>query len=254
MSSDSICPVGALIAVIIVVAVVVVAGIVIYNRLVRLRNRTDNAWAQVDVQLQRRYILIPNLVETVKGYAAHEQETFEQVVLARNAAPLPTWHNLPPEREQAFREALVDAPPELARHLRADIAERLRNIAKEEEHVFEGKRRQVMVHRKGATRSFGPESPGLPHMYRAIGQPVLIPGDMGTASYVLAGTEKAMEESSGSACHGAGRVMSRKAALAAPLSSGKTSKNLVFQAIFFCSMSFAAMIASTDFEQEPMWK
>jgi LemA protein len=69
-----------------VIVVLVVAFIGIYNGLVRLRNRADNAWAQVDVQLKRRYDLIPNLVETVKGYAAHEQSTFEQVVEARNRA------------------------------------------------------------------------------------------------------------------------------------------------------------------------
>lgn len=73
----------------IVVAIVVVLGFWFfgtYNGLVRLRNRTNNAWAQVDVQLKRRYDLIPNLVETVKGYAAHEKSTFEQVVEARNRA------------------------------------------------------------------------------------------------------------------------------------------------------------------------
>lgn len=70
----------------IVVVVLVVAFIGIYNGLVRMRNRADNAWAQVDVQLKRRYDLIPNLVEAVKGYAAHEQSTFEQVVEARNRA------------------------------------------------------------------------------------------------------------------------------------------------------------------------
>lgn len=64
----------------------VVFGVVIFNSLVRLRNRTENAWSQVDVQLKRRYDLIPNLVETVKGYASHEQETFRQVIEARNAA------------------------------------------------------------------------------------------------------------------------------------------------------------------------
>ncbi len=69
-----------------VVVALVLAFIGIYNGLVRLRNRADNAWAQVDVQLKRRYDLIPNLVETVKGYAAHEQSTFEQVVEARNRA------------------------------------------------------------------------------------------------------------------------------------------------------------------------
>ena len=65
-----------------VVALLVVALVLFYNRLVRLRNRVENAWAQVDVQLKRRYDLIPNLVETVKGYASHERETFEAVTNA----------------------------------------------------------------------------------------------------------------------------------------------------------------------------
>jgi LemA protein len=72
-----------LIAVVVLLALILV---VIYNRLVRLRNRTENAWAQVDVQLRRRYDLIPNLVETVKGYASHERATFEEVTKARAAA------------------------------------------------------------------------------------------------------------------------------------------------------------------------
>jgi LemA protein len=74
--------------IVLIAIVVVLVGIVvaIYNKLVRLRNRSENAWAQVDVQLRRRYDLIPNLVETVKGYAAHERETFEEVTKARTAA------------------------------------------------------------------------------------------------------------------------------------------------------------------------
>ncbi len=75
-----------LVIVIVVVVLLVLWGINAYNRLVKYRNRTDNAWAQVDVQLKRRYDLVPNLVETVKGYAAHEQDTFQQVVEARNRA------------------------------------------------------------------------------------------------------------------------------------------------------------------------
>lgn len=70
----------------IVIGVVLVGGILIYNRLVTIRNRCDNAWAQVDVQLRRRYDLIPNLVETVKGYAQHEREVFEKVTEARAKA------------------------------------------------------------------------------------------------------------------------------------------------------------------------
>jgi tRNA-splicing ligase RtcB len=87
------------------------------------------------------------------------------------------------------------------------------NIAKIEEHVVDGKQRTVCVHRKGATRAFPPGHPEIPKRYRDTGQPVLIPGDMGRYSYVLAGTEKAMQETFGSTCHGAGRAMSRHEAL-----------------------------------------
>jgi tRNA-splicing ligase RtcB len=87
------------------------------------------------------------------------------------------------------------------------------NVAKLEEHEVEGRRRRVLVHRKGATRAFGPGDPRVPAAYRAVGQPVLIPGDMGRYSYVLAGTEKAMRDTFGSSCHGAGRLLSRGEAL-----------------------------------------
>jgi len=87
------------------------------------------------------------------------------------------------------------------------------NIAKFEEHEVDGRRIRLCVHRKGATRAFGPGYEGLPADYRDVGQPVLVPGSMGTASYVLVGTQKAMELTFGSACHGAGRVMSRRKAL-----------------------------------------
>jgi len=89
------------------------------------------------------------------------------------------------------------------------------NIAKLETHLVDGHQRQLCVHRKGATRAFGPGRPELPDHYRELGQPVLIPGDMGTCSYVLLGQEKAMQTTFGSACHGAGRVMSRKQAIKA---------------------------------------
>jgi tRNA-splicing ligase RtcB len=83
------------------------------------------------------------------------------------------------------------------------------NIAKFEEHEVDGRRVKLCVHRKGATRAFGPGYEGLPADYHDVGQPVLVPGSMGTASYVLVGTEKAMDLTFGSTCHGAGRVMSR---------------------------------------------
>ena len=87
------------------------------------------------------------------------------------------------------------------------------NIAKIEDHDIGGRRRRLCVHRKGATRAFAPGHEELPAAYRAMGQPVLIPGDMGTASYVLLGTEAAMAQTFGSTCHGAGRVMSRHEAI-----------------------------------------
>jgi tRNA-splicing ligase RtcB len=87
------------------------------------------------------------------------------------------------------------------------------NIAKFEQHEVDGQERTLCVHRKGATRAFPPGHPEVPEDYREVGQPVLVPGDMGTASYVLAGCADAMERTWGSSCHGAGRVMSRKGAV-----------------------------------------
>lgn len=86
------------------------------------------------------------------------------------------------------------------------------NMAKIETHVIAGEKRQVCVHRKGATRAFGPGHPALPPDYAQVGQPVLVPGSMGTSSYVLVGAEAAMRQTFGSTCHGAGRQLSRKAA------------------------------------------
>lgn len=110
---------------------------------------------------------------------------------------------------EAFAEVLGGRASNTHLHQVYDIAH---NMGKTEEHVIDGKRRRVCVHRKGATRAFGPGFEGLPPEYRAIGQPVLVPGSMGTASWVLIGTEKSMECSLGSCCHGAGRTMSRRQA------------------------------------------
>jgi tRNA-splicing ligase RtcB len=107
---------------------------------------------------------------------------------------------------RSFEEALAGHIRDFDLHQIYDIAH---NMAKLEEHEIEGKRMQVLVHRKGATRAFGPGSPVLPDDLRDIGQPVLIPGSMGTASYVLIGTVGSMAQTFGSTCHGAGRVMSR---------------------------------------------
>ena len=99
---------------------------------------------------------------------------------------------------------------ELGMSLVYDVAH---NIAKFEEHMVLGRRKRVWVHRKGATRAFPAEHPETPQAYKHIGQPVIIPGDMGRASWVLVGQQGSMEQTFGSACHGAGRVMSRTAAV-----------------------------------------
>ena len=111
------------------------------------------------------------------------------------------------------REALAGVFGRSARDLGMDVVyDVAHNIAKIEEHMVDGQPRRVCVHRKGATRAFPPGHPDLPRKYLDVGQPVLIPGDMGRASFVAVGTVGAMEQSFGSTCHGAGRALSRSAA------------------------------------------
>ena len=110
---------------------------------------------------------------------------------------------------RSFEEVLAGKVRSFDLHTVYDVAH---NIAKIEDHVVDGEKTKLIVHRKGATRAFGPGHREVTPVYRDVGQPVLVPGDMGTASYVLVGTADAMEESFGSSCHGAGRTMSRTAA------------------------------------------
>ena len=130
----------ALIVVIVVVALVALAAVLLYNRLVRLRNRCENAWAQVDVQLRRRYDLIPNLVETVKGYAAHERDTLDAVVAARTAAQQASGVEAQAEAERGLSSALgrllavAEAYPDLKatanfQQLQAELAQTEDRIA-----------------------------------------------------------------------------------------------------------------------------
>ena len=107
---------------------------------------------------------------------------------------------------EAFESVLAGQVDRWHLHQVYDVAH---NIGKIETHLIGGKKIKVCVHRKGATRAFGPGAADLPQEYQKIGQPVLVPGSMGTASWVLKGTEMAMEKSLGSSCHGAGRTMSR---------------------------------------------
>ena len=129
-----------LIVLIVAVALIAIALVVMYNGLVRLRNRIDNAWSQIDVQLQRRHDLIPNLVETVKGYAAHERETFQNVTEARAAAQRAQTPADAGQAEGLLSQALgrliavAEAYPELQadenfRQLQTELAETENRIA-----------------------------------------------------------------------------------------------------------------------------
>jgi len=111
---------------------------------------------------------------------------------------------------ESFEKVLGESAEKLGMQIIYDVAH---NIAKVEDHVVDGQVKKVVVHRKGATRAFPKGHPQVPAVYKEIGQPVLIPGDMGTASYILLGTQRAMEETFGSTAHGAGRVLSRSEAI-----------------------------------------
>jgi tRNA-splicing ligase RtcB len=113
---------------------------------------------------------------------------------------------------ETFEQVFQKGPSDLKLDLIYDVCH---NIAKIETHTVNGKKKKLCIHRKGATRAFPPNHPDIPSDYQSVGQPVLIPGDMGRCSYVLVGTERAMEETFGSTCHGAGRVMSRHQAVKA---------------------------------------
>lgn len=145
--------------------------------------------------------------------APYESEEAKEYLSAMKAAANYAWANrqcIMHWTREAFMKIFKTSPRELGMSLIYDVAH---NIAKIEEHIVNGKKMRLIVHRKGATRAFPPGHPELPDIYRSIGQPVLIPGDMGRVSFVLLGTEKAMKETFGSTCHGAGRVLSRHQAI-----------------------------------------
>ncbi len=129
---------------------------------------------------------------------------------------------------ETFTRVFRKDEDELGLDLVYDVAH---NIAKFEEYEIDGKKRKVCVHRKGATRAFGPDASGLPSDYTEAGQPVIIPGSMGTPSYILAGTDRAMRESFGSTCHGSGRVLSRAAAKRR-LRGGEVKRRLAGKGIY----------------------
>ncbi|HDL21313.1 MAG TPA: RtcB family protein, partial [Nitrospirae bacterium] len=137
----------------------------------------------------------------------------QHYIAAMKAAANYAWSNrqcIMHWTRDAVMKILGTTPGSIGLSLVYDVAH---NIAKTETHTINGRKQKVVVHRKGATRAFPPGHPELPEIYRHVGQPVIIPGDMGRASYVLAGCEKGMTETFGSTCHGAGRLMSRHKAI-----------------------------------------
>jgi len=151
-----------------------------------------------------------NLPDTELAGAPFSSDEGHAYFKAMSAAANFAWANrqlITCQIREAWQEILGKSGGEL--DILYDVAH---NIAKIEEHEINGKQQKVIVHRKGATRAFPPGHPEITEAYRAVGQPVIIPGSMGTSSYVLAGAENSLRETFGSSCHGAGRRMSRHAA------------------------------------------
>lgn len=145
----------------------------------------------------------------VPGNTPEARDYYEAMACAANFA----WNNRQMINHwvrQSFSQVFKKKPEDMGMELIYDVCH---NILKKEEHVVDGKKMMLNVHRKGATRAFPAGHPKVPDKYRSIGQPVLIPGSMGTASYLCVGQPKAMELSFGSTAHGAGRAMSREAAI-----------------------------------------
>ncbi|HEY4704137.1 MAG TPA: RtcB family protein [Thermoplasmata archaeon] len=159
--------------------------------------------------IKRYNITLPDLqLACVPIHSQEGQDYWRAMSCAANFA----WNNrqlITHGTRKAFEKVLGRSADDLGMRIVYDVCH---NIVKIEEHTIDGKRVKVAIHRKGATRAFPPGHPETPAAYKSVGQPVLIPGDMGTCSFVLVGLPTAMERSFGSSCHGAGRQMSRKAA------------------------------------------
>ncbi|MBT8380503.1 MAG: RtcB family protein [Ignavibacteria bacterium] len=154
-----------------------------------------------------------NLPDRQLACAPIKSQEGQDYLSAMQAAANFAWNNrqvIMHLTKKVFKDTFNQSDSELGFNLVYDVCH---NIAKIEKHKINGGEKEVCVHRKGATRAFPSGSKLIPEKYRSVGQPVLIPGDMGRNSYVAVGTEKAMEETFGSSCHGAGRNLSRKKAM-----------------------------------------
>jgi tRNA-splicing ligase RtcB len=172
----------------------------------------DDALAVMQRAVQKYTISIP---DRQLACAPVESPEGREYLAGMAAAANYAWANrqcITHWTREAFERVFGAGARKLGMEIVYDVAH---NVAKIEEHEVGGVRKTLCIHRKGATRAFGPGHPGLPALHRQTGQPVIVPGDMGTASYLLVGTEGAMKETWGSTCHGAGRVMSRHGAIRA---------------------------------------
>jgi tRNA-splicing ligase RtcB len=154
-----------------------------------------------------------NLPDKQLACAPINSQEGQNYLAAMQAAANFAWNNrqvIMHLAKKVLKDTFSMTDSELGFHLLYDVCH---NIAKIEKHKIGNEEKEVCVHRKGATRAFPPGSKMIPQKYQSVGQPVLIPGDMGRYSYVLVGTEKAMEETFGSSCHGAGRNLSRTKAM-----------------------------------------
>lgn len=172
----------------------------------------EDSLAMTQRALSKYSISVPDI--QLACVPVHSPEGKQYLAAMRCAANF-AWANrqcLMALARKVFEDFFRQSPKDLGMDLVYDVAH---NIAKFEKHDIDRKLKTLCVHRKGATRAFAPGHPELPDLYRDIGQPVIIPGDMGRNSYLLLGTQQAMNETFGTCCHGAGRAMSRTAALKA---------------------------------------
>ncbi len=165
-------------------------------------------------EMEQKYPdVIQKLPDRELVYAPAGSELADEYLKSMSCAANYAWANrqmIVHWVRQSFEQTFNKPAEDMGLKVIYDVAH---NLAKLEKHKIDGKLRTVYMHRKGATRAFGPGQPEIPADYQKVGQPVLLPGDMGTASYVLVGTSTAMEKTFGSTAHGAGRAMSRHEAL-----------------------------------------
>jgi tRNA-splicing ligase RtcB len=192
--------------------------------------------------VQKYKIVLPDReLACAPGKSQEAQEYYQAMACAVNYAFVNRQTILHWVR-QSFQQVFNQDAHKFGLNLVYDVAH---NIAKIENHAVEGGRKKVWVHRKGATRAFPPGHSEIPSDYRAVGQPVLIPGSMGTSSWLLVGTEKAMQTTFGSTAHGAGRMMSRSAAKR-NFWGGEIKKALEQRGIYVKSASAVVLAEEAD--------